>query len=119
MKKFISIVGSLFLLTVLIAPVLVMAADTVQDPTNILPATSPDKLFIEGLLDSIINWVFAIMVVVGTIFIVLAAFQFVTGGGDPAKVAEARMKLIWAVLGFAVAILARGVQPLVKSLLGI
>lgn len=121
MKKILSIAAILSFAAVLAVPVLVVGDVVPVEPSNTLPTTNlPDtKAEIEATLNAIVNWVFAIMVVVGVIFVVLAAFQFVTGGGDPAKVAEARQKLIWAVLGFAVAVLARAILPLVKSLLNV
>ncbi len=122
MKKFISTISLVAVLMFLFMPAFIFSA--VSNPTESLPTKEQvsglsDKAGIEAVLNSIVNWVFAVMVVVGTIFVILAAFQFVTGGGDPAKVAEARQKLIWAILGFAVAVLARAILPLVKSLLGI
>lgn len=124
MKKFLSITVSLFVLAMLIVPVVAVFADETTaaqapvDPSDTIPDLNADKTYIENLMDSVVNWVFAVMITVGTIFVVLAALQFITGGGDPAKVGEARQKLIWAILGFAVAVLARAILPLVKSLLG-
>lgn len=123
MKKVFLGVTLLSLLTMMMVPAAIVLG-AVEQPTESLPTktqlgTLPTKTGIESILEAVVNWVFAIMVVVGTIFIILAGFQFVTAGGDPEKVSEARMKLIWGIAGFGVAVLARAILPLVKSLLGI
>ena len=57
------------------------------------PQTGGDFiLVVEGITD----WLFVILLVIAVVFIVLAGFQFIVGGGDPQAVAQARQKLIWA-----------------------
>ena len=60
------------------------------------------------LLDLVTDWIFAIAMAVALIYLVLAGFQFVTGGGDPAKVTQARQKLIYAIIGIGVALISAG-----------
>ena len=71
-----------------------------------------------ALIEGIIDWVFVILILVAIIFIVLAGFQFITGGGDAQQTAQARQKLIWAAVGIAVALLARGIPAAVRNLMG-
>jgi hypothetical protein len=71
-----------------------------------------------ALVDVATNWVFAIFIVLAIIFVLLAAFQFVTGGGDAKKIEEARSKLIWAAVGVIVALLAKGIVPVIKAIVG-
>jgi hypothetical protein len=73
---------------------------------------------IEKLVNTVINWVFFAFVAVSIVFIIMAGMQFITGGGNPDTVSEARMKLIWAAVGIGIALLARGFVPVIKSLLG-
>lgn len=70
------------------------------------------------MIDAITNWIFAGFVALAVVMILLAAFQFLTGGGDPLKVSEARKKLIWAAVGVAVALASRGFVPVMRSILG-
>ncbi|MBI2098610.1 MAG: hypothetical protein HYT49_03075 [Candidatus Wildermuthbacteria bacterium] len=86
------------------------------------PATIPDTVtsaqnFID-LLDNIVDWIFVVVLVFAVIFIVLAGFQFITGGGEPQQVGQARNKLLYAAIGIAVAVLARGLVTAVRSLIG-
>ncbi|MBI2641969.1 MAG: hypothetical protein HYW96_00110 [Candidatus Wildermuthbacteria bacterium] len=68
-------------------------------------------------IDLITNWVFAVFIAISVIFIVLAAFQFVTGGGKPEEVSAARQKLIYAVIGIAIALLARALPLVLRNIL--
>ena len=69
-------------------------------------------------ITAITNWLFVILSVIAVIFIVLAGLQFITGGGNPEAVGEARMKLMYAAVGIAVALLARAVPFVISSILG-
>ena len=71
-----------------------------------------------AIIDVITNWIFAGFVVIAVVMVILAALQFVTGGGDPLKVSEARKKLIWAAVGVGVALMAKGFVPVIKNIFG-
>ncbi|MBI2642610.1 MAG: hypothetical protein HYW97_02085 [Candidatus Wildermuthbacteria bacterium] len=66
-------------------------------------------------IGTITNWVFAVFITISIIYIVLAAFQFVTGGGKPEEVSLARQKLIYAVIGIAIALLARALPIVLRN----
>lgn len=83
-------------------------------PTTGIPETGNELIDRIGLIG---NWVFAIFLAISVIYIVLAAFEFVTGAGDPAKVSGARMKLIYAAVGIAIALLAGGIDDIVRSII--
>lgn len=79
------------------------------------PQTGDDFV---STIEGITNWLFVLLLVFAVIFIVLAGFQFIVGGGEPQAVAQARNKLIWAVVGVAVALLARGIPAAISNLMG-
>jgi len=90
-----------------------------SDPTITLPPSSiTTTAELEAIVDTIINWVYFAFVAIALVMIILAGLQFVTGGGDPTAVAQARMKLIWAAVGIAIALIARGFEPIIKNLIG-
>ena len=95
--------------TALAAP----ATPTTARPTGITTATG----FV-SLVANITNWIFAFFLLFAIIFIVLAGFQFVTAGGDPAAVSQARTKLLWAAVGIGVALLSRGIPNVVGDIVG-
>lgn len=53
----------------------------------------------------------AIMVLVG-------AFQIITAAGDPEKFKSGRTTILYAVVGYAIVLLASSVVPIIKGLLG-
>jgi len=83
-------------------------------PTTGVPVTGSELLDRIALIG---NWVFAIFLALSIIYIILAAFQFVTGGGNPEQVSAARQKLIYAAVGIAIALLAAGFDDILRSIL--
>lgn len=90
--------------------------------TFAVPADAPaqeltiDRVF--AILKQLINWIFALLLVVSTFFIFYAAYLYLTAAGDPEKVKSANNQLIYAAVAIAVAFVAQGIQVLVKQLLG-
>jgi len=80
------------------------------------PDIQPDIILI---LNRVVNWFFGIFLVIAVLFIIMAAFQFLTAGGDSTKISSARDKLLYAAMGIAVALLSRGIVPLVKMIIGV
>ena len=84
-------------------------------PEGTTVPSDPQKIL--DLVGIIGNWVFVIFLAMSLIFIVLAAFQFVTGGGQPEQISAARQKLIYAVVGIGIALLAGGFDDILRSIL--
>lgn len=70
-----------------------------------------------GIFDTLITWLFTILLVLAVIFIILAAFQYLTAGGEEEKIKQAHKKIIFAIVAIAVAFLAQGVSFVVAQLL--
>ncbi len=70
-----------------------------------------------GIIERLTNWIFIILLVLAVLFIILAAFSYLTAGGDEEKVSGAHQKIIYAVVAIAVAFLAKGVSFIVAQLL--
>ena len=79
------------------------------------PQTGRDLL---AIAESIGDWIFTGFLIFATILIVLAAFQFAKGGGDPAQVAAARKSIIFAVIGVIIALLSKGIIMVIRSISG-
>ncbi len=90
---------------------LAASAQTLPPP----PFTNPGSAI--ALLCSIAGWMFTFLVVLSVIFVIWAAFKYLTAGGDPAKVGAASSMLIYAAVAIAVAIFAKGFPLLVGGLL--
>lgn len=68
------------------------------------PITSPQKIF--DILAKIAQWTYTIFFIVAIIFILVAAFNFLTAQGDPEKVKNARTQIIWACVAIAIALIS-------------
>jgi len=62
-----------------------------------------------------VRWVYTILFILAVLFILLAAYNFVTSKGDPEKVSTARKQVLWAVIGVAVGLLAWTIVRLVET----
>ena len=107
--------------TVLTAPLAIRKAGDKRPPPS-LTLPRGEGIFGTGLelvesIRKIANWVFAFTIAVSLIFIVMAALQFVTGGGEPAQIAQARTKLIYAAIGIAIALLVAGFPAILRSII--
>ena len=107
MKK---VITGLTLASLLAAPAMVLAQD------EQVPDLTGDELILA--LETLIDWLFTILLIVAVIFIVLAAFTFVTASGDPDKVGKARNFVLYALIGVAVAVAARGLVAFVRLIMG-
>ncbi|MCH8741411.1 hypothetical protein IH779_00735 [Patescibacteria group bacterium] len=109
----------LFILTIVSLLILPVVSFAVVSPTETIPEiiTAPGDIIV--IIDAIANWIFVILLAVAVIFILIAAFQFLTAGGAPERVSAARTNLLYAVVGVAVAVLAKGFIELVKTIAGI
>jgi len=113
MKKIVTIT----LLTAVLAGGMAGQAYAIATPESTVPTgITTAQGFIEALR-TLTDWLFVILVVVAVVFIIMAALQFITGGGDPTAVSQARTKLIWAAVGVGIALLARGLPAAVENLI--
>ena len=65
-----------------------------------------------------LNWFFNIVIILGIIFIIYAGFTYITSSGDPSKTKRALQILMYALIGIAIAILAKALINFVSDWLG-
>ena len=70
------------------------------------------------LLCTVFAWAFYFLIVLAVIFIIVAAFKYLTAAGDPEKVKSAGTMLIYTVVAIVVALLARAIPLVIGSFLG-
>ncbi len=58
---------------------------------------------------------FWIIMAVAVIYVLLAAYKYLTAGGDETKVKEANNALLYAVIAIVVALIAKGFPSLIAS----
>lgn len=76
-------------------------------------------------LQSILNdlcvvfaWAFYFLIVLAIIFVVIAAFKYLTAGGEAEKVKSAGATLLYAAVAIGVALLAKAIPLIVGNFLG-
>jgi Type IV secretion system pilin len=69
-------------------------------------------------LCTITNWLFYFLILLAVIFIIIAAFKYLTAAGDVEKVKSAGHELLYAVIAIVVGILAKATPSLVGSIIG-
>lgn len=94
------------------------AAFAIDIPTTTPPPGIRSFEGFLGIFDTVIKWVFTILLVLAVLMIIWAAFAYLTSGGDEEKVKAAHQRIIYAVVAIAVAFLAQGVSFVVAQLLG-
>jgi hypothetical protein len=72
----------------------------------------------EGLLDTVINFVFWVGIILAPLMILVAGFFFVTSAGDPKKTGTAKTIILYTAIGLAVILFAKGFAAVLKSILG-
>ena len=69
------------------------------------------------LLGNVLNFLFGLAIIILPIVIIYAGILMVTARGDPEKLSLSRTILLWAVIAFAIILLARGLPTVLRGLL--
>lgn len=115
-KKMVGRIGALAFGAALL-PMLVMAQSGIKGAVD-PPSIAFDFDTVVDVLNTVVTWLFTIFLIVAVIFVILAAFKYLTSGGDPEKVKEASRNLVFAAVAIAVALLSISVRFLVQDFLG-
>ncbi|MDP3901415.1 MAG: hypothetical protein Q8Q37_00355 [bacterium] len=68
------------------------------------------------VLDNIVNWLFAFLLASALIFILIAAYAYLSAGGDQEEIKKAHRMIFYAAIAIAVGLLSRSVVPIVGSI---
>ncbi|WP_200215424.1 pilin [Micromonospora coerulea] len=83
----------------------------------LLPYAAPVKT-IPQVIDGIQSWIMGIVAAVATLFLVIGGLRYMTAGGDPAQVEQAKGNLKSALMGYALAVLAPVILQVLQGILG-
>lgn len=83
------------------------------------PSPIEDISGVENLIVSVARWISIIISIIAVIMLILGGFSYITSGGDEDKAGSAKKKIIYGLIGLAVAALAWGAEALVRSALQI
>lgn len=71
---------------------------------------------IQSFGDKVGSWMLGILLVLGVIFVIYAAFLYLTSGGDEGKVGKAKSFIIYAIIAIIVGVLAKTIIGLAQGL---
>ncbi len=91
-------------------PVLALAATAPPAPITTLTA------FQTFICTIIVGWLFTFLIILTVVFVIIAAFKYLTAAGDPEKVKSAGNTLVYAAIAIVVALFARGLPLIIGSL---
>lgn len=110
MKKLIKYGLPMLLLVLTVSPVL---AQIQTEP----PIVDRDLTSWLTIVNTIAKWLYTVLLILAVIFVLLAAFTYLTAAGDPGKVKKATNQLIYAVVAIVVAILAFSIRAIVTGVI--
>ncbi len=70
------------------------------------------------LLNTLLKWGYWFFFFLTVVFVLWAAFGYLTAGGDEKKVAAAKNKIIYAIVAVAIALIATGINAFAASFFG-
>lgn len=109
MKKFTFTVLILF---IFLLPIFASAQDVISLPN---PLTSDT---FEDLIDAVINWLLIITLPIVVLLIVFAGFQYMIAGVSPDQQKQAINIVKYAVIGYAIILLAKVLVGVVEGIFG-
>ncbi len=68
---------------------------------------------------TVTNWIFFLMMALAVILIVIGGATYMLATGDAEKATKAKSIITFAIVGLAIALIARFVPPIVKFIMGV
>ncbi len=113
MKKLFSILA---VLAIVAFPALAGAQYTPPGvPAEPAPITGASAGTVYGILNQVITILFYALMFFAIIFILIAAFRYLTAQGDSETVDKAKSALLYAVIAIVIAVLARSIPFIVAT----
>lgn len=137
MKKILSIFATVSLLAVLVLPAVSLAIPAsgtipeqciMNNTVENCPAIGSASLASDpgggvccllNTIYTVTNWVFYIMTLIAVLFIIFGGFTVLTSAGDPTKATKGKSMLTYAVIGLAIALVAKLIPSLARFILGV
>ena len=105
------VVGSV--VTAAVLPLLAAAQVPIVQPS---PVGGDPLQRIFGILNVLTNWLLTALIVLAGIFVVIAAYSYLTAAGDEEKVKGAKNKIIYAAVAIVVGLLSKIIVALAQAL---
>jgi len=72
---------------------------------------------LEDLILAIATFIFWVATALAPLMIIIAAFYFLTSGGNPQQIAIAKRIILYTVIGYAIILLSRGIIAIIIEIL--
>ena len=106
------LISLLFSLLIMI-PLAVLA----EDPPEIKNPIIYDTII--EVVESLTSFVFTLGIVLAPLVFLIGGFVFLTSGGDTNKVQKGKDIMVYAVIGFVIILLVKGLVELIENTLGV
>lgn len=87
--------------------------DQIEKMAKDSPIQTPGD--VTEVIKGIVRWTYYIFFVLAVYFILIAAFGYLTAGGNPEKIKSANSSLLWAFVAIAVALISVGAAQIITS----
>jgi hypothetical protein len=115
-------IAGVAIIVIFAVPLLVLAqAGPAKQPSNFTPPPQSSISTVQAVLDEVcgvFDWMFYFLIALSVIFVVIAAYRYLTASGNPEKVKGATNTIIYAAIAVAVALLALAIPSIVANFLG-
>jgi hypothetical protein len=89
---------------------------TVLSELALMAAPKPKS--IPEVIDGITGWIMGIIALVATMFLVIGGLRYMSAGGDPAQVEQAKGNIKSALIGYALAFMSPVLLQVLQSIIG-
>lgn len=100
-----------FILSVLMVPGFLVFVTGAESP----PEHVGDIEGLYGLIEEIRNWIYGFLALIVVVFLLIAAYYFITASGSEDKVNKGREMVKYAIIGIVIMLLAAGVFGIIES----
>ena len=73
---------------------------------------------IPQVIDGLTGWIMGIIALVATLFLVIGGLRYMSAGGDPAQVEQAKGNFKSALIGYALAVLSPVILQALQGIIG-
>ncbi|MBI3589315.1 MAG: hypothetical protein HY093_02785 [Candidatus Liptonbacteria bacterium] len=78
----------------------------------------PNVQPLQDCVDKVLNGLIVLSAPIVAVMVMVGGFQILSAGGDPEKFSTGRRTILYAAVGFAVILLAKGVVLIIESIVG-
>ena len=112
----------IFLTTIVLSALLVFPLISLAQPETLpkeggAPTVVTSAAGLIDLIKRVGDWIFLGLLAITAVFLIYAGFLWVTAGGDPNAATKARQMLVNALIGLGVALMARGLVQVMRSII--